>query len=72
MFDSNAARKSDSDVLLYTFFQRRVEESDFDSVPHLSDRTAYLCGPVSFMEDVRNWLKTRVNPDNIQYEHFDF
>ena len=72
VFDSNAARKSDSDVLLYTFFQRRVEESDFDSVPHLSDRTAYLCGPVSFMEDVRNWLKTRVNPDNIQYEHFDF
>ena len=71
VFDSNAKRKSDSFVP-FTLEQRRVGETDFNSIPNLSERTAYLCGPVSYMEDVRDWLKTRINPNNIQYEHFNF
>ena len=72
VFDSTATKKTDSSSVPYTLFQRRVGGSDFHTIPQFSERTAYLCGPVSYMEDVREWLKTKINPENILSENFDF
>ena len=73
VFDSNAAKKkNDSTTVPYTLFPRRVEETDFNSIPNLTERTAYLCGPVTYMEVVRSWLIPHVTPANIQSENFDF
>ncbi|MEV8436067.1 hypothetical protein AB0425_01725 [Actinosynnema sp. NPDC051121] len=64
-----------ADVDLLTWYETgadgRTGLVDVDTVPLTGDMTAYLCGPVPFMRDVRAGLMRRGLPaDRIRYEVF--
>lgn len=53
--------------------QRRLQESDLRGIEHLSDREAFLCGPLALMETTTAALKRFGGPDlKIHQESFFF
>ncbi|HEY0252070.1 MAG TPA: hypothetical protein VGC41_11115, partial [Kofleriaceae bacterium] len=51
--------------------RRRIRAEDFDAVT-LDGATVFVCGPESFMEDVRSWIEPKVDPARLRFEHFNF
>jgi ferredoxin-NADP reductase len=67
--------------------RRRLQASDFDARSDRSARdeptrsieksrldgaTVFVCGPDTFMTDVRSWLEGRLEPARLRFESFDF
>lgn len=71
VFDSTV-KEENNRLVPYKLFARRVQEFDLNEIHDLGNRTAFVCGPPTFMTDVRQWLQTRLDPNHILYENFDF
>ena len=53
--------------------KRRMTKLDVQAVPDVTERVAYMCGPVGFMKDVGKWLaRAGVKSENIKKEEFAF
>jgi ferredoxin-NADP reductase len=71
VFDSSETSER-HDNILYSVTPRRLRQDDFEHIADISDRVAYLCGPVGFMADVRGWLHSHLSPEHVLFEKFDF
>jgi uncharacterized protein len=79
IFDSTAQTPALTDAAgPRRVFPRRVTAADFErgsdgaAGPLAEDPTVFVCGPASFMADVKTWLEPQVPAGRLRFEDFDF